>query len=474
MHVRMVPAEYEFYGPWRFGEETSLPCFVLVDRAVSHSIVFRIPKVSNSIPMKATEVFTPSSFPKHTYVERTDDDYEQELSNYLAVSGQIVSIAGPSKSGKTVLVEKVVGDVGLITVTGAGLNKPSELWNRILDWMDVPTETGSSTRTGGNIRVGGEAKGSVGPNWLAKAEASGKGEIEGSGSKSSRKTRTRRGMAQVIEEIGDSDFVLLIDDFHYMPRLTQDGVAKQIKEAARQGVSIITASVPHRTDDVVRANPELRGRVLSLDLDYWDDSDLRKIPQKGFDILNIDLDEGVLDMFVCEAAGSPQLMQAICMNTCFAMNVMGDSTNGRKLEPNEDVQNCIFEKTSASLNFRSLVEVIDSGPKTRGTERNQYSFTDGTSGDVYRCILKAISSDPPSLSFSYEELLSRVEEICESESPPGSSVIGSCEHISRLALDKFPKERVIDWDESKHFLDIPDPYLLFYLRWSGHLKEEER
>jgi hypothetical protein len=424
--------------------------------------------------MKATEVFTPSSFPKHTYVERTDDDYEQELSNYLEVPGQIISIAGPSKSGKTVLVEKVVGDVGLITVTGAGLDEPSDLWNRILDWMDVPTQTGSSASTGGSVRVGGEAKGSVGFNWLAKGEASGKGEIEGSGSKGSSETRTRRGMAQVIDEIGNSDFVLLIDDFHYMPRLIQDGVAKQIKEAARQGVSIITASVPHRTDDVVRANPELRGRVLSVDLDYWEDSDLRKIGEKGFDILNRHLDRSCLDDFVREAAGSPQLMQAICLNACLAMNVMEDSANGQKLEPDEDVRNRIFEKTSASLNFRSLVEVLDSGPKTRGTDRKQYSFRDGTRGDVYRCILKALSSDPPSLSFSYDELLDRIEKICEGDSPSGSSVIGSCEHISRLALDKFPKERVIDWDESKHFLDIPDPYLLFYLRWSGHLKEEER
>lgn len=429
--------------------------------------------------MKATEVFTPSSFPKHTYVERTDveeteDDYKQQLSNYLDVPGQIVSIAGPSKSGKTVLVEKVVGDVGLITVTGAGLEKPSELWNRILDWMDVPTETGNSTSTGGSARVGGEAKGSVGANWLAKGEASGRGEVKGYGSKSKRETRTRRGMAQVIDEIGESDFVLLIDDFHYMPRPIQDDVSKQIKEAARQGVSIVTASVPHRTDDVVRANPELRGRVLSLDLDYWEDTDLRKIGERGFDILNVDLDSGCLDTFVREAAGSPQLMQAICLNACFTMSVMEDSNTERNLSPNEDVQNRIFERTSASLNFRSLVEVLDSGPKTRGTERKQYSFRDGTSGDVYRCILKAISSDPPSLSFSYDELLGRIEKICVGESPSGSSVTGSCEHISRLALDKFPKERVIDWDESKDFMDIPDPYLLFYLRWSGHLTEEER
>jgi hypothetical protein len=43
--------------------------------------------------------------------------------------------------------------------------------------------------------------------------------------------------------------------------------------------------------------------------------------------------------------------------------------------------------------------------------------------------------------------------------------------MSRLALEKFPKERVIDWGEQKQIFDIPDPYLVFYLRWSGRLME---
>jgi hypothetical protein len=45
--------------------------------------------------------------------------------------------------------------------------------------------------------------------------------------------------------------------------------------------------------------------------------------------------------------------------------------------------------------------------------------------------------------------------------------------MAKLAEDKFPKERVIDWDDQKQVLDIPDPYLAFFLRWSGRLMEVE-
>jgi hypothetical protein len=44
--------------------------------------------------------------------------------------------------------------------------------------------------------------------------------------------------------------------------------------------------------------------------------------------------------------------------------------------------------------------------------------------------------------------------------------------MTKLAQEKFPKERAVDWDEQKQVLDIPDPYLLFYLRWSGRLRQD--
>lgn len=56
------------------------------------------------------------------------------------------------------------------------------------------------------------------------------------------------------------------------------------------------------------------------------------------------------------------------------------------------------------------------------------------------------------------------------DAPVGSSVTGSCLHMSKLAEDRFPNERVIDWDEQKQVLDIPNPYF-FYLRWSDRLQQ---
>lgn len=398
--------------------------------------------------LKATEVFTPGSFPKRTYVEPSGENLEKKLRDALETEGQIVSLVGPSKSGKTVLVERVVGRDVLIPITGAGVRSTEDVWTRVLDWIDAP-----SSKT-----IAKTASGSLGPL--------------GGGLQSTRQTE-RAGMTQVVREIRSSDFVVLVDDFQYMPREVQGEVAKSLKEAARLGVKICTATVIHRGDDLVRSNPELRGRVTAVDLKYWVQSDLSQIAKRGFDALNLSCDEQSISRLTTEAAGSPQLMQLLCLNTCFVLGLRVRQPKVREIELRLDDLSAIFAQASANTDFRSFIDVLHAGPRTRGTLRKLYPFKDGSVGDVYQCVLRAIASDPPRLSLTYADLNERTGRICAGEVPAGSSVTGTCVHMSRLAIERFPDERAIEWDEQKQILDLPDPYLLFYLRWSGRLAEPD-
>ena len=225
---------------------------------------------------KAHEVFTPGSFPTHTYVERVDGSLEDDLRRALRTKGYVTSLSGPSKSGKTVLVESVVGRELLIPISAATVERDSDLWDHILNWMGAPSETTSSrsTEIGGSVRAGGKAeKGVLVARGGVHDEVEGRASTERGRSES----RGRGGMSQVVREIGDSDFAVLLDDFHYMDREVQADVAQQIKEAARQGVRFILASVPHRSEDAVRSLPDLRGRVVGLDLSFWSEAELAEI-----------------------------------------------------------------------------------------------------------------------------------------------------------------------------------------------------
>lgn len=422
--------------------------------------------------LTAHDVFTPSSFPEHTYVARGDADLEEKLRFALKTKGQIVSLSGPSKSGKTVLVEKVVGKDKLVPVVGAGILAPEQVWTRVLDWIDAPTDATSqkSWQLSTGASVGAKAETDV---IVASGAASGDLSTRFTRRSTGTERKKRRGLEQVIEELGGKDFVVLVDDFHYMPREVRIEVAKQLKEAARRDVKIVIAAVPHRADDVIRANPELQGRVTVIDVGYWRRRDLALIAKSGFDALNVDIEADTADRLAHQAAGSPQLMQALCLYACFVLGTIDRMPKriAERLGPEDHVKACRL--TSTIADFRSLVDALEAGPRARAGDRKAYAFTDGTSGDVYRAILKAIAQEPLVLAFDYEEVLRRVRQLCAGEPPAGSSVTGACAHMARLAAEQMPTARVLTWDERDQILEIPDPYLSFYLRWSDRLRQAD-
>jgi hypothetical protein len=420
--------------------------------------------------LSAHDVFTPSSFPEHTYVARGDEDLEAKLRFAIKTKGQIVSLSGPSKSGKTVLVEKVVGKDKLVPVVGAGILAPDQVWTRVLDWIDAPVDETAqkSWQLMTGARVGARAETDI---VIASGEASGDVNTAYTRGGVGTERKVRRGLEQVIEQLGGTDYVVLVDDFHYMPREVRVEVAKQLKEAARRDVKIVTAAVPHRADDVIRANPELQGRVTVVDVGYWRPRDLAQIAKSGFVALNVDIDAESAERLAHQAAGSPQLMQALCLYACFVLGTTErmPSRIAERLKDEDHVKACRL--TSTIADFRTLVDALELGPRARAGDRKTYTFTDGTTGDVYRAILKAIAAEPLALTFDYEEVLRRVRALCDGEAPAGSSVTGACAHMARLAEEQLPTARVLTWDDRDQILEIPDPYLSFYLRWSDRLRD---
>lgn len=418
--------------------------------------------------VKATAVFTPTDVPTITYVERMDRNYEKELRQAFTVPKMIVSISGPSKSGKTVLVSKVVTKDNLVHIYGATIKTAADLWLNVLAWMGGPvelTET-SGSKTAGSVSA--TAGGKIGVPLVAQGKVDIQGNANVEGSSGTSKKVALSNLDQIVKEIGGSDYVVFIDDFHYIEKSVRDEIGKQIKAAAELGVRICTASVPHRSDDVVRSNTELRGRVTAIDMSYWSTKELEEIAYRGFKELNADVAPSVLTGLSNEAFGSPQLMQAISLNFCFETNIGETLDKQIRIEMGANDVRKVLEQTSTTTDFSTMVTALHAGPKQRGTERKQFKFKDGSTGDVYRCVLLAITGDPSSLSFRYDEMLKRAASLCEGESPVGSSVSESLGQMAKLAKT-VQDAPVLEWDDD--VLDIVEPYFLFFLRCSPLMKE---
>ncbi|SBO44927.1 protein of unknown function [Cyanobium sp. NIES-981] len=89
----------------------------------------------------------------------------------------------------------------------------------------------------------------------------------------------------------------------------------------------------------------------------------------------------------------------------------------------------------------------------------------GWNGDSYRLLVKALSLDPPQLTFRYASLNDRVIDMCIGDPPSGSSITNACAQSAKIVNDAAA-DKIVEWDETSDVFDIRDPYFLFYLRWS--------
>lgn len=411
--------------------------------------------------MKRAEVFTPNTLPSVTYVGEHLIEKKKLLDQNLEMGGAVIAISGPSKSGKTVFIETALGHDNLIQVSGANVTHPDDLWRRVFTAIGTPIPSTNMA----NITVSGSATGGVEGGIPMITKATGSLTVKADAVSGQSSDVRPDFLALLIRELKDTPFVVFVDDFHYIAKPIQTEVASLIKEAVRQGLRFVVASVSYHSDDVLIANTDLRGRLLKLDFNYWDSDELSKIAEKGFAVLNVAVSKATIQSFATESAGSPQLMQSLCLNLCFEENIYETGEVVRTIQPSVDTIDKICRRSAQTNDYSSVIRVMRDGPKVRGTERNSYVLKDGTAKDVYPILIKAISQPPPVLTLSYPSLLTRIAAVCANEHPQGSSVTGACMHMSALAND-VAGAPIVEWDAEKDVLDIRDPYLLFALRWS--------
>lgn len=413
--------------------------------------------------MRATDVFTPNRLPEVTYVDDHLQARSRVLADALDTGAAVISLSGPSKSGKTVFIEKNIGKDRLIQVTGAGITEANKLWDRVFDIVGTPVGKRSTSANAFEGTVGGKIGGEAGILVSATGELS----AEGKWSKST-EVETEKVidyLQLLIRELANTGLVVFIDDFHYIPKPVQAELSHQIKEAIRNNVLFVVASVPYHSDDAIRANPDLRGRTIKLDFDYWAPEELCKIAHRGFAALQAIASPAYVQALASEAAGSPQLMQSLCLTTCFENDIREVQNPTKHVASDRDAIGKVCTRTAATSDYSSTVAKMMDGPKTRGQDRKSYLVKDGAVIDVYPLILRAIAIDPPELTLRYPNLQKRIQSLCAADQPSGSSVTGACSHMASIA-NESENRNIIEWDPGADVLDIRDPYLLFFIRWS--------
>ena len=388
--------------------------------------------------LKAENIFKPGAFPEYTYVSRnyenTGISYELRLKQALRTAGCLTSIIGPSKMGKTILCEQVIGLDNIVEVSGADFNENTDFWAIIAAKVGLPYM--------------GE---------ITTERASTEGKSEERDSKSEKYILSKD---KIIRYYIENNKILVIDDFHYASTEMQMKMAQQLKDAIRRELKVVVVSLPHRADDAIRQNADLSGRLSLINIETWKEEDLKKIAIKGFDKLEIKITDNIAEKLAVECLTSPQLMQYICLSICTLLE------DEKKQDVNDEILEKAYRFTTINFNYADVVSVLIKGPNPRGQQRKLYRTVDGKELDLYGIIVESLAKNPPMTELDFESFYNRIFNVIEENDRlklEKQTVRNHLNHLQELLEGKEEIYRAIEWKDGKVY--VLDPLFLFYLRW---------
>ena len=394
------------------------------------------------------EVFVAGGQPSVTYVDRQEFHVERNLARAIATPNQIVSVAGPTKTGKTVLCRKVLGQRDYIWVDGGTVSDTGDLWERICSELNIPYERTNSTET----EVGGQIGVDAG--------------FTASGSRLTRtaqiQTHRIQTMSEAIGVLLSEGIILVIDDFHYLPAEQRTLLMRNVKAAVFNGLKVLLLSVTHRAFDAIRAESELTGRFISITLPDWTIEELKQIAVQGFSALKTDYSNQLILRLAEEAQSSPFLMQKFCWEICFDCNIEAASLLQRHTIPSDYNADEMFVRLAKDAGL-PIYQKLVAGPQSR-KKRTKRPLRTGGEADIYEATLYALAETGPQASVSYEDLRGALGSLLADMMPQKHEITSALKHLVNISM-KSGADTAIDWDEDRREVNISDPYLRFYLRW---------
>ena len=377
---------------------------------------------------------------------------------------KLITITGQTKSGKTVLVNKVLprSDVGKnIWIDGGSVSAEDDLWTLILDELGEATSIEHGDERKSENAISGGVYGGVGVPGFGGLKGKTLTGLKRSTSSSGTQTRTLTARTAALRALRNFEGSIVIDDFHYLDRAFQGALIRALKPLIFEGLTVVLIAIPHRRYDAVRVEREMTGRIEDIEVPSWQIEELEIIPKTGFPLLNVSLSEVVSKDFASQAYGSPHLMQEFCQRISIAYGVK--TTAPSKIDISEVTQS--LYRDAAEGTGKVIYDKLSRGPRQR-SDRLQRKLAGGETSDIYGVVLLALSVLAPGLeTVEYEQLRTAIRQVLAESIPQAHEVTRVLERMAEIAASDEASTPVIDWEKEEQKLHITDPFFAFFLKW---------
>lgn len=418
------------------------------------------------VKLRTRSVFVPGGQPEHTYVSRKEYGFEDDIRAASDNLCKLVTVTGPTKSGKSVLTKRIFPKDIAVWIDGGSVAKEDDAWSQVIQQLGGHTSTTKTTEVT-RTKAGGGELGISGGVFATTVSGKATGSYSKADKEATATTQTTTLRSVALEALRQSGTPIIIDDFHYLEQELQGSIVRALKALVFDGHPAILLAIPHRRYDAIRVEREMTGRVQPISIPAWSVDELRKIPNVGLPLLNTTVDDGLIELFVAEALGSPHLVQEFFRELMIKTGIQETADALVHVERPEPSAQALLSQIATQLS-RPVFEMLAKGPRQR-SDRTQRPFRDGRHGDIYVAVLNAIARIKPGTGpVEYEQIRGVLRDLLE-DLPDAHEVSRVLDHMSKIQATEGGSAPVLDWDKRSRRLHITDPYFAFFLKWGADI-----
>jgi hypothetical protein len=389
----------------------------------------------------------------HNYIGR--DNVDDKLLDDLG-RGKHIVIYGSSKQGKTCLRKHCIDEEDQVVVQCNNKWGMKEIHTSILKQAGYEITLSEKKTVSGTQKVKARLKAGI---LNSSASASSESQL-------SRSTETEvreleldpENVNDVISALNEIDFDkhIVLEDFHYLPIETQKDFAVALKAFHEASdLNFLIVGVWLEENRLIVHNGDLTGRVIAVNADEWKHNQLRRVIEKGEDILNVKFDLDFKDNLVRNCFDSVYIVQEACRNVCLQNDIEKTQPKLVRLAEDADAKEVVNQVVNdQSARYRSFIR----------------NFSDGfqqTELEMYKWLLYPIlTADPEELDkgLIYGDLREQIQD----QHPRGSdlnpgNLTQALQSTASLQVDKGIKPIILDYDQTNRRLSIVDRGFLIWL-----------
>lgn len=418
-----------------------------------------------ALPLRVRDVFVPGGFPRYTYQAREQYGIEGKLVDALDRLNKFIAVAGPTKSGKTVLVRKVVPSQACVWLEGGHISSVQDAWTQILAALDIPSQTVKSEGSAQEHAYSGDVDAGFRPMGVGAGMKLQKG-AKDTVSRTSAATFAISAAKTAVDALLSHQKVLVVDDFHYLEPTLQSELIRALKPAVFEGLQVVLILIPHRMHQAASAEMDVDGRTVTIPIPEWHSEELFSIGETGFKALRVAHLPSTLDALVRECFGSPHMMQDFCSALCRDAGIKAEYVGGPPLPAIKlpEPPDSFFQEFAESISPEAF-KALRRGPER--TNRKERELTAGGTCDTYEAVLLALHELGGTTPVDWTKLRKALQQLL-TEVPQQHEVTRALEKMDEIAK-KREGEPVIDYENGE--LHLVDPFFRYYIKWNGSILE---